>query len=86
MLAHEHVCVHMCLPAERERVSATNVASTMITMLVNNPLVEQLDLSCMRVMSCGGSPQSPAVLTRAIAVSGPALPHLLCSALVCRGL
>jgi hypothetical protein len=40
----------------------------MLTMLVNNPLVEQLDLSCMRVLSCGGSPQSPAVLTRAIAV------------------
>lgn len=51
-------------------MSATNVASTMLTMLVNNPLVEQLDLSSMRVMSCGGSPQSPAVLTRAIAVGG----------------
>lgn len=49
-------------------MSATNVASTMLTMLVNNPLVDQLDLSCLRVLSCGGSPQSPAVLTRAVAV------------------
>lgn len=55
---------------ERERVTVTNVASTMISMLVNNPLVEQLDLTCLRVISCGGSPQSPAVVTRAIAVFG----------------
>lgn len=47
-------------PAERERISATNVASTMVSMLVNNPLVEQLDLTSLRVLSCGGSPQSPA--------------------------
>lgn len=47
-------------PAERERVSAANVASTMIAMLVNNPLAEQLDLTSLRVLSCGGSPQSPA--------------------------
>lgn len=47
-------------PTERERVSAANVASTMIAMLVNNPLAEQLDLTSLRVLSCGGSPQSPA--------------------------
>lgn len=41
-------------------MSATNVASTMVAMLVNNPLVEQLDLTSLRVLSCGGSPQSPA--------------------------
>lgn len=49
-------------------MSCSNVAATMITMLVNNPLVEQLDLSCLRLVSCGGSPQSPAVVARAIAV------------------
>jgi hypothetical protein len=32
----------------------------MVAMLVNNPLVEQLDLTPLRVLSCGGSPQSPA--------------------------
>ena len=41
-------------------MSATNVASTMVAMLVNNPLLEQLDLTSLRVLSCGGSPQSPA--------------------------
>lgn len=50
--------------AERERVSAANVASTMIAMLVNNPLAEQLDLTSLRVLSCGGSPQSPAGVGR----------------------
>ncbi|KAL4451847.1 hypothetical protein ABPG75_007509 [Micractinium tetrahymenae] len=58
------------LAIERERVSASNVASTMVAMLVNNPLAEQLDLACMRVLSCGGSPQSPAVVVRAIALFG----------------
>lgn len=65
---HQNVRMPACKPAERERVSVTNIASTMLTMLVNNPLVGQLDLSSMRAMSCGGSPQSPAVLARAIAV------------------
>eukprot|EP00803_Ostreobium_quekettii_P007582 evm.model.scf_983.1 EVM.evm.TU.scf_983.1 scf_983:18-7581(-) len=55
---------------ERERVSATNLASTALTMLVNNPSVPQLDLSSLRVLSCGGSPQSPAVVKRAISVFG----------------
>ncbi len=62
--------VEALLLIERERVTVTNVASTMISMLVNNPLVQQLDLTCLRVISCGGSPQSPAVVTRAIAVFG----------------
>jgi len=56
--------------AERERVSVANVASTMIAMLVNNPLIDTLDLTALRVLSCGGSPQSPAVIIRAIAVFG----------------
>ena len=55
---------------ERECVSVVNMASTMVSMLVNNPMVENFDLSCLRVLSCGGSPQSPAVITRAIAIFG----------------
>ena len=51
-------------------MTVSNVASTMVTMLVNNPLVEQLDLGALRLLSCGGSPQSPAVVTRAVAVFG----------------
>jgi acyl-CoA synthetase (AMP-forming)/AMP-acid ligase II len=57
-------------PAERERVSVTNMASTMVAMLVSNPLGAQLDLASLRVLSCGGSPQSPAVVRRAIALLG----------------
>lgn len=58
------------LMLERECVSVANVASTMISMLVNNPLIDHLDLSSLRVLSCGGSPQSPATIARAIAVFG----------------
>ncbi len=56
--------------AERERVSVTNFASTMVTVLVNNPLAPFLDLTSLRVVSCGGSPQSPAIVARAIALFG----------------
>lgn len=38
-------------------MTASNIASTMVTMIVNNPLANQLDLTCLRVLSCGGSPQ-----------------------------
>ena len=56
--------------AEREQVSCTNFASTMVTLLVSNPLVPQLDLTSMRVVSSGGSPLPPAMVKRAIAVFG----------------
>ena len=55
----------MCI-AERERVSVTNFASTMVTLLVSNPLLPQLDLSCLRLVSSGGSPLPPAIVKRAI--------------------
>ena len=42
----------------------------MITMMVNNPLAEVVDLTSLRVLSCGGSPQSKAIVTRAIALFG----------------
>lgn len=65
MVVPPHPCCPTPCPtvlpfAESERVSASNVASTMVAMLVNNPLAEQLDLTSLRVLSCGGSPQSPA--------------------------
>jgi acyl-CoA synthetase (AMP-forming)/AMP-acid ligase II len=58
------------LAIERERVSVSNVASTMITMMVNNPLAETLDLTSLCVLSCRGSPQAPATVVRAIALFG----------------
>ena len=42
----------------------------MVTLLVSNPLVPQLDLSCLRVVSAGGSPLPPAMVKRAIATFG----------------
>jgi acyl-CoA synthetase (AMP-forming)/AMP-acid ligase II len=51
-------------------VSATNVASTMVAMMASSPLLPGLDLASLRVMSCGGSPQSPAVVQRAISAFG----------------
>ena len=46
------------------------MASTMITMMVNNPLVEVVDLTSLRLLSCGGSPQSRSIVMRAIALFG----------------
>ena len=58
------------LPLERERVSSTNLASTMLTMLASSPALHLADTSSLRVLSCGGSPQAPAVLARAVAALG----------------
>ena len=58
------------LTIEQEQVTVVNMASTMVAMLVNNPLIEILDLCSLRVLSCGGSPQTPAVIIRAISVFG----------------
>lgn len=42
----------------------------MITLLLGNPLLPSLDLSRLRLLSCGGSPQSAATISRAIATFG----------------
>lgn len=55
---------------ERECITVANLASTMIAIMVENPLIDQLDFSSLRLLSCGGSPQSPAVIARAISVFG----------------
>lgn len=55
---------------ERERVSCCNMASTMVLMLLNNPAAELVDLSSLRILSCGGSPLPPAAVERAIALFG----------------
>lgn len=61
----------LCLPcAEREGVSVSNLASTMITLMVGNPLIPVLDFSALRLLSCGGSPQSPITIVKAIAAFG----------------
>lgn len=55
---------------ESECVSVANVASTMVAMIVNNPLADVVDFSSLRLLSCGGSPQSRAIVMRAIALFG----------------
>jgi len=47
---------------ERERISVTNIASTMAAMVSSQPLLPALDLSSLRIASCGGSPQPPVVV------------------------
>jgi acyl-CoA synthetase (AMP-forming)/AMP-acid ligase II len=58
------------LSIERERVTCSNVASTMAAWMSSNALADSLDLSCLRVMSCGGSPQPDSVVRKCIAVFG----------------
>lgn len=55
---------------EREGVSCCNMASTMVLMALNNPAAEAVDLSSLRILSCGGSPLPPAAVARAIALFG----------------
>jgi acyl transferase domain-containing protein/acyl-CoA synthetase (AMP-forming)/AMP-acid ligase II/NADPH:quinone reductase-like Zn-dependent oxidoreductase/acyl carrier protein len=61
---------------ERERVTVTNVASTMVALAVASPLLRgggrerPPDLSSLRLVSCGGSPQPPEVVRRAVAAFG----------------
>ena len=62
--------IEALLMMERECISVVNMASTMVSMLVNNPIVDTFDVSSLRVLSCGGSPQSPAVIVRAISIFG----------------
>lgn len=48
-------------------MSISNMASTMVALLASNPALQHTDLSSMRLLSCGGSPQTPTVVTRVIA-------------------
>jgi hypothetical protein len=42
----------------------------MITLMMGNPLIQLLDFSALRLLSCGGSPQSPTTIYKAIAAFG----------------
>ncbi|KAK3235901.1 hypothetical protein CYMTET_53923 [Cymbomonas tetramitiformis] len=70
--------VHVMLPRftaaavldliERERVTATNVAATMITMLLAHPGVGRRDLRSLELVSCGGAPLNRVEVLRALEV------------------
>ena len=51
-------------------MTVSNVASTMAALMASNPLLPLLDLTCLRLLSCGGSPQPPAVVRACIAQFG----------------
>jgi acyl-CoA synthetase (AMP-forming)/AMP-acid ligase II len=55
---------------ERERVTVTNMASTMALLCVNSPIAALVDLSSLRMLSCGGSPLPAAAVRRALSVFG----------------
>ncbi|KAK3277853.1 hypothetical protein CYMTET_14166 [Cymbomonas tetramitiformis] len=53
---------------EREQVTATNVAATMVTMLLAHPGVEARDLGSLELVSCGGAPLNRVEVLRALEV------------------
>ena len=54
------------------RLSATHVAATMLQMLLTNPLRPTLDLSALRMISCGGSALPTALVAQAFEAFGAA--------------
>lgn len=72
-VAWPEACWGTLLPnplAELERVTVSNIASTMAAIMASNPSLPSLDLACLRLLSCGGSPQPDAVVRRCIAQFG----------------
>ena len=55
---------------EREGVTSTNMASTMVAIICTNSSTHHFDLSSLRVLSCGGCPLAPASVTRAFSIFG----------------
>jgi acyl-CoA synthetase (AMP-forming)/AMP-acid ligase II len=56
---------------ERERISRTILAPAVINMLASHPGAEKADLSSLKTIYYSGSPISPTVLRKAMAVFGP---------------
>jgi len=56
--------------SECERVTVSNVASTMAALMVSNPMLPLMDLASLRLLSCGGSPQPPDIVRACIAQFG----------------
>ncbi|KAJ9444505.1 EryA1 [Diplonema papillatum] len=55
---------------EKRRVTVTNMASTMATLLLAHPGVEKRDFTSLQMLSCGGAPLNRETTLRAIAVFG----------------
>ena len=76
LVAGRHVIMRSFVAAEtlrcieRERVTVTNMASTMALLCVNSPVAALADLTSVRMLSCGGSPLPAAAVRRALSVFG----------------
>ena len=55
---------------EREGVTISNVAATMVTLMVSSPWCQLVDFTTLRILSCGGSPLVPATVKKAIKPMG----------------
>ena len=55
---------------EREGVTITNMASTMVAIICTNANANHFDLSSLRVLSCGGCPLAPASVTKTFSTFG----------------
>ena len=58
------------LVLERERVSVTNMATTMLQLLLSHHLAPSTDLSTLRMLTCGGSPLPGTAARAALAALG----------------
>eukprot|EP01063_Lacrimia_lanifica_P026877 TRINITY_DN3691_c1_g1_i6.p1 TRINITY_DN3691_c1_g1~~TRINITY_DN3691_c1_g1_i6.p1 ORF type:complete len:5023 (+),score=2068.97 TRINITY_DN3691_c1_g1_i6:290-15358(+) len=55
---------------EKHRVTVTNMASTMVRLLLAHPGVDQRDMASLEIVSCGGAPLNREATLRALAVFG----------------
>ena len=51
---------------QQHKITTTNLASTMVAVLMSNPRRSEFDLSSIRILSCGGSSLAPDVIETAI--------------------
>ena len=71
MCGGKHVFLRGFQPVEvmraiaTHRITTTNLASTMVAVLMSNPQRSNFDLSSIRLLSCGGSSLAPDVIDRA---------------------
>ena len=71
-VAARHVFLRSFKPVEvmraiqQEKITTTNIASTMVAVLMSNPRRPEFDLSSIRILSCGGSALSMAIVEAVI--------------------
>jgi acyl-CoA synthetase (AMP-forming)/AMP-acid ligase II len=56
---------------ERERITSTLMAPSLLYLLLDNPLLDKTDVSSLNILSVGGSPAAPARMAQALERFGP---------------